>query len=156
MYYFAKNAVIEGDVTLGEDVNIWHHAVIRGDINAITIGERTNIQDLCVVHVTHEEPVTIGAGVVVGHSSIIHGCTVEDDVLIGMGSILMDGCVIGKGSVIGAGSLVTEGTVIPEGMLALGRPARVIRPVDANLLDETRQGVLHYIENAKESLERGE
>ena len=123
------SAQVIGEVVLGERASIWCNVVARGDGHFIHIGEDTNIQDLSCLHVTHGiAPLTIGARVTVGHHVVLHGCTVEDDCLIGMGSILLDGCVIGRGSIIGAGALVTPRTVIPPGSLVVGSPAQVKRP----------------------------
>jgi len=117
-----------GDVILGEESSIWFNAVVRGDVHTIRIGRRSNIQDASVVHVTHDQfPVRIGDRVTVGHSAVIHGCTLGDGCLIGMHATLLDGAEIGEGALVGAGSLVSPGTVIPPGVLALGNPARVKR-----------------------------
>jgi len=125
----AENASIIGDVELGPNVNIWYGAVLRGDMNSIRISANTNIQDNAVVHVGSDNPVCVGENVTIGHSAIVHGCTIGSNCLIGMGSILLNGCVIGDGSLVGAGSLVTEGTVIPPGSVVMGSPAKVIRPM---------------------------
>lgn len=129
--FVAPGAHVIGDVHLGDEVSIWFGAVIRGDVFHIRIGARSNIQDNSVVHVTTGRHATIiGADVVVGHRAVLHGCTVEDGALIGMGSIVMDRVVVGAGAVVAAGALVTEGTVIPPGMLAMGSPAKVKRPTN--------------------------
>lgn len=125
----AENAAVVGNVTLEEGVNIWYSAVLRADNEHVRVGRNTNLQDSVVVHIAPGFPVDIGADVTVGHGAIIHGCTVEDGALIGMGAILLNGCVIGKGAVVAAGSLVTEGTVISPHSMAMGTPARVIRPL---------------------------
>jgi carbonic anhydrase/acetyltransferase-like protein (isoleucine patch superfamily) len=125
--YVHPRASVCGTVRLGEDVSVWAGAVIRGDTEQITIGAGTNIQDLTMVHADPGVPTQVGAGVTVGHRAILHGCTIEDDVLIGMGAILLNRCHIGTGSVIGAGALVAEGVVIPPNSLVLGVPGRVIR-----------------------------
>jgi carbonic anhydrase/acetyltransferase-like protein (isoleucine patch superfamily) len=132
--FLATNATVIGDVEIGEGSSVWFGTVIRGDVHSIRIGKNTNVQDLSVIHVTTPESgkpatTTIGDHVTIGHRVILHGCTIDDCALVGMGSIVMDGAVVGKNSVIGAGSLVTEGTVIPEGHLALGSPAKVKRPL---------------------------
>ena len=122
--------MVIGDVTLGDEVNIWFGAVLRGDMHYIKIGNRTNIQDNSVVHVTTRiSPTNIGSGVTVGHSAIIHGCTIEDDCLIGMGAILMDDAIIGEGSLIGAGALIPPNMIIPENSLVVGSPGKVVRQV---------------------------
>ena len=128
--YVSENAMVIGNVTLGDEVNIWFGAVLRGDMHYIKIGNRTNIQDNSVVHVTTEvSPTNIGNGVTVGHGAIIHGCTIEDDCLIGMGAILMDDAVIGAGSLIGAGALIPPNMIIPENSLVVGSPGKVLRQV---------------------------
>lgn len=129
--YIAPTAVLIGDVVLGHGASVWHHATIRGDVNWIRVGERSNIQDNSVVHVTHgSAPTRIGSDVTVGHRAIIHGCTIEDHVLIGMGAIVMDHAVVGRDSIVGAGALVTTGTIIPPRSMALGVPARVVRTLN--------------------------
>jgi len=128
--YVSENAMVIGDVTLGDEVNIWFGAVLRGDMHYIKIGNRTNIQDNSVVHVTTRvSPTNIGSGVTVGHGAIIHGCTIEDDCLIGMGAILMDDAIIGAGSLIGAGALIPPNMKIPKNSLVVGSPGKVVRQV---------------------------
>ncbi|MFL2847439.1 MAG: gamma carbonic anhydrase family protein [Coraliomargaritaceae bacterium] len=127
--YIAEGATVIGAVTLKKDVSIWHSAVLRGDINSITIDEGANIQDACVLHLADDYGVTIGKFVTVGHSAVIHACTIQDECLIGMNATILDGAIIGKQSIIGAGALVTKGSQIPEGSLVLGAPAKVIRPL---------------------------
>lgn len=143
--YVAPNAAVLGDVSLGVGSSIWFGAVVRGDANSIRIGDRTNIQDLCVLHVDSKNPLSIGGDVTVGHRAILHGCTVGDRVLIGMGAILMNGVVIGDDSIVGAGALVTEGTKVPPFSLVLGVPAKVKRA----LTEEEIAGILvaagHYV-----------
>ena len=129
--YVSENAKVIGDVTLGDEVNIWFGAVLRGDMHYIKIGNRTNIQDNSVVHVTTRvSPTNIGSGVTVGHGAIIHGCTIENDSLIGMGAILMDDAVIGAGSLIGAGALIPPTMKIPKNSLVVGSPGRIVRQVN--------------------------
>ena len=126
------SAQVIGDVHLGEESSVWMNVVIRGDVNSVRIGARTNIQDLALVHVmrgTH--PTVIGDDVTVGHSAVIHGCTIEDRCLIGMGAILLNGVRIGSGSIVAAGALVPEGTVVPPGVMVMGLPARVRRQLTA-------------------------
>ena len=128
--YISETAMVIGDVTLGDEVNIWFGAVLRGDIHYIKIGNRTNIQDNSVVHVTTGvSPTNIGNGVTVGHGAIIHGCTIEDDCLIGMGAIIMDDAVIGTGSLIGASALIPPNMIIPPNSLVVGSPGKVVREV---------------------------
>ncbi|MFY9271324.1 MAG: gamma carbonic anhydrase family protein, partial [Candidatus Manganitrophaceae bacterium] len=130
--FIASSAQVIGDVEIGEESSIWFGTVVRGDVNHIRIGARTNVQDLSVLHVTRRtHPLIIGNEVTAGHRVTLHGCTVHDRVLIGMGAILLDGAEIGAGSIIGAGALVTEGAKIPPGTLALGVPARVKRSLTA-------------------------
>lgn len=125
--FIADNAAIIGDVKIGRDSSVWFGTVIRGDIESITVGEMTNIQDLCVLHVPDDINLEIGNNVTVGHRSIVHGCKVGNNCLIGMGSVLMDSVELGDNCIIGAGSLVTQGTKIPSGSLAFGSPAKVKR-----------------------------
>ena len=128
--YISENAAIIGDVILGDEVNIWFGSVVRGDMNYIKIGNRSNIQDNAVVHVTTEvSPTNIGSGVTVGHSAIIHGCTIEDNCMIGMGAIVMDDAVIGAGSLVGAGALVPPNIKIPPKSLVIGMPGKIVREV---------------------------
>ena len=128
--FLAPGAHVVGDVELGDDVSFWFHTVARGDVNFIRIGARTNIQDGTILHVAHERfPLVIGAGVVVGHSAVVHGCTVEDGALIGIGARVLDGAVVERGAMVGAGAVVAPGHRIPAGQLALGIPARPVRPL---------------------------
>lgn len=132
--FLAENAVVVGDVVMGDRCSIWFHAVVRGDVNAIRIGHRVNVQDGAVLHCTYERAaLTIGDDVSIGHRAIVHGCTVHDKVLIGTGAIVMDHAVIGSGSVIAAGAVVTQGTVVEPGSLMAGVPARRIGPVSPEL-----------------------
>ena len=132
--FLAENAVVVGDVVMGDRCSVWFHAVVRGDVNAIRIGHRVNVQDGAVLHCTYERAaLTIGDDVSIGHRAIVHGCTVHDKVLIGMGAIVMDHAVIGSGSVIAAGAVVTQGTVVEPGSLMAGVPARRIGPVSPEL-----------------------
>jgi carbonic anhydrase/acetyltransferase-like protein (isoleucine patch superfamily) len=146
--FVAPTASVMGDVTIAEDASVWFQCVLRGDIGPITVGPRSNIQDLTMVHVDDGVPCTIGADVGVGHRCILHGCTIEDGSLIGMGAILLNNVVVGAGSVIGAGAVVTEGTVIPPGSLVLGVPAKIVRPVDDVLRGRIRLTVEHYVKLA--------
>jgi len=123
--FIAPTAQIIGDVHIGKKSSIWFHSVLRGDLDKISVGERTNIQDLCICHVDENIPVKIGNDVTIGHRSIIHGCTIEDDCLIGMGAIVMNQAVIGKGSVVAAGTVVLEKTIIPPYSLVTGSPGKV-------------------------------
>ena len=125
--YIAKGAVVIGDVTLGSHSSVWYHSLARGDINRIVVGHHTNIQDNAVLHVADDFACIIGNWVTVGHSAIVHACKVGDEVLVGMGAVILDGAVIGKQSLIGAKALVKQGMKIPPGSLVLGAPAKVVR-----------------------------
>ncbi|QIL75796.1 gamma carbonic anhydrase family protein [Hymenobacter sp. HDW8] len=128
--FVAENATIVGDVMLGNDCTVWFNTVLRGDVNSIRIGDKTNIQDGAVIHCTYQKAATtIGARVSIGHRAIVHGCTVEDDVLIGMGAIVMDHAVVGAGCIVAAGAVVLENTQCEPGYLYAGIPARKIKPV---------------------------
>ena len=138
-----------GDVTLGARASVWYGAVLRGDMAPITVGEATNLQDGTIVHVDVGVPATIGARVGVGHRAILHGCTVEDECLVGMGVILLNRVRVGRGSVIAAGAVVPEGIVIPAGSLVMGVPARVVRAVDDTLRERIRHTWEHYVAEAE-------
>ncbi|MCA2960981.1 MAG: gamma carbonic anhydrase family protein [Silvanigrellales bacterium] len=142
--FLADGARVVGDVEMGEHSSVWFNAVVRGDVDAVRIGARTNIQDGAVVHCTYKRfSTTIGNDVSIAHLAMIHGCVIEDECLVGMQAILMDGVVVGKGSIIGAGAVVTQGTKIPPGSLVLGAPGKVVRPVTpeelVGVLDTTRR-----------------
>ena len=144
-----------GDVSIEDKSSIWFGAVLRGDDNYIRIGKGTNIQDNAVIHVTKDtNPTIIGDYVTVGHNAIIHGATVEDHCLIGMGAIVLDGSVIGKNTIIGAGSLVTGGKEIPEGVLCLGSPAKVIRKLREDEIEKLYDSGEHYIKLAEIYLDK--
>ncbi len=147
--FVAPTAVVMGDVTVGADSSIWYTAVLRADSAAILIGNQTNLQDGTIVHVDEGVPCRVGDRVGVGHRVILHGCVVEDECLIGMGSILMNGVVIGRGSLVAAGSLVTEGTRVPPGSLVVGSPGRVLRTIDSALTEKISQTWRHYVTQAK-------
>ena len=134
-----------GDVRMGEQSSVWYQCVLRADMEPITIGARSNIQDLTMIHVDEGVPCTIGADVGVGHRAILHGCTIEDFCLIGMGSILLNNVHVGTGSVIAAGAVVTEGMRLPPGSLAMGMPAKIVRPVDESLRARIRGTIDHYV-----------
>jgi carbonic anhydrase/acetyltransferase-like protein (isoleucine patch superfamily) len=153
--FVAPGATVVGEVTLGEHSSVWFGTVVRGDGAAITIGARTNLQDLTLVHVDEDAPTVVGDRVTVGHRAIIHGCTIEDDCLIGMGAIVLSKARIGAGSLVGAGALVTEGQVIPPGSLALGAPARVLGPVKPSHRAAIEEGAKHYAELAQAYLAKG-
>ena len=148
MVYVADNAVVTADVTLGEKVNIWYGAVLRGDSGRITVGEGTNIQEHCVLH----EKTQVGAYCTVGHRAILHGCTVGNETLIGMGAIVLNGAKIGKRCIVGAGSLVTGKMDAPDGSLILGSPAKVVRPLTEEEMAALKEDACHYIALAEKSL----
>lgn len=153
--FVAPGAVVVGDVTLGPRSSVWFNTVVRGDVDAVSVGEDSNLQDNSTVHVDEGRPAVIGARVTVGHRTIVHGCVIEDDCLIGMGSVLLSGCRVGAGSLVGAASLVREGQVIPPGSLALGAPARVVGPVGETHLAAIRHGSSTYRELALACMRRG-
>ena len=146
--YIAPSAVVTGQVELGENVNIWHGAVLRGDCGKITVGRNTNIQEGCVLH----EQTTVGEGCTVGHRAILHGCTVGNNCLIGMGAIVLDGAVLGDDCIVGAGALVTGKTVAPQGSLLLGSPAKIVKNVTLEQIEANRTSAEHYVNLAKENL----
>jgi carbonic anhydrase/acetyltransferase-like protein (isoleucine patch superfamily) len=143
--FVAPGACDRGDVVLGEEASVWYTAVLRGDMAPIRIGDRSNLQDGVIAHVDENVACTIGDRVGVGHRAILHGCTVEDDCLIGMGSILLNGVRVGRGSVVGAGALLREGMQVPPGSLVMGVPGRIVRPVDAALTRRIEQTWRHYV-----------
>jgi gamma-carbonic anhydrase len=152
--FIEDTAVIIGDVVLGEDSSVWFHAVIRGDVHSIRIGDRTNVQDLCMLHVTHDtHPLSIGHEVTVGHSVVLHGCTIKDRVLVGMGAIIMDGVQLGEDSVVGAGALITEGTIVPPKSLVLGSPAKVKRTVTDQELAWIKASADNYVKYSRQYLQ---
>lgn len=153
--WLAPGAVVVGAVTLHELSSIWFGAVLRGDINRIVVGPRSNIQDGAVVHVSDDEAALIGTEVTVGHRAIVHACNVGDGVLVGMGAVLLDGCRIGAESLIAAGALVPKGMVIPEGSLVVGTPARVIRPLNTEERAANRRLAAKYVEVSRRYRELG-
>lgn len=147
--FVAPGAFVLGDVFLGRDASVWYNAVIRGDVDHISIGDDTNIQDLCMVHADPGIPCLIGPRVTVGHRVILHGCEVEEDCLIGMGAILLNRVRVGAGSVIGAGAVLLEGTEIPPGSLVVGLPGKVVRQVDAAMRERIDMSWRHYVAQAQ-------
>ncbi|GMN11972.1 gamma carbonic anhydrase family protein [Croceitalea sp. MTPC9] len=132
--FIAENATIVGEVTIGEQCSIWFNAVIRGDVHFIKMGNKVNVQDGAVVHCTYKKsPTVIGNNVSIGHNAIVHGCTIKDNVLIGMGAIIMDDCVVESNSIIAAGAVVTKGTHVPSGAIYAGMPAKKIKEVSPEL-----------------------
>ncbi|RSK51390.1 gamma carbonic anhydrase family protein [Hymenobacter rigui] len=143
--FIADNATVVGDVTLGRGCTVWFQAVVRGDVNSIRVGDETNIQDGAVIHCTYLKAATvIGSRVSIGHKAIVHGCTVQDDVLIGMGTIVMDRAVVGAGCIVAAGAVVLEGTECEPGYLYAGIPARKIKPVTEEQRTGMRQTAANY------------
>ena len=143
--YIAPNATIIGDLEAGENCSFWFGCVARADVNTIRIGNRSNVQDLSMLHVSYKTgPLVIGDDVTIGHSCVLHGCTVGNRVLVGMGSIIMDGAVIGDDVIIGAGSLVTEGTQVPSGSLVIGRPGQVKRPLKSAEIAYLKESAERY------------
>ena len=138
-------ATVIGRVRLGRSASVWPNATIRGDTDLITIGDETNIQDGAVIHADAGVPCSIGRAVTVGHLACVHGCTVEDEVLIGIGAVVLNGCVVGTGSIVGAGAVLTEGTVVPPGSLVLGTPGRVARETTDAQRETIRHSASHYV-----------
>jgi gamma-carbonic anhydrase len=153
--YIARGAVVVGDVTLGEHSSVWYNAVLRGDINRIVVGKYTNIQDNAVLHLEDDLPCVLGDYVTVGHSAIVHACTVGDESLIGMGSVVLDGAVIGRQCLVGAKALVTMGTTIPDGSLVLGAPAKVVRALTDEERRKLRYSAEKYAANAAYCVRNG-
>jgi carbonic anhydrase/acetyltransferase-like protein (isoleucine patch superfamily) len=134
--FVAPNATIVGDVVMGDDCSVWFNAVVRGDVNSIRIGNKVNIQDGAVLHCTYEKTkVFLGNNVSIGHNAIVHGCKVHDNVLIGMGAIVMDNCEIGSNTIIAAGAVVTEGTIVPSGCIFAGVPAKKVKDISEELIN---------------------
>lgn len=147
--FVAPGARVIGDVRLGDEASVWYNAVLRGDTEPIRIGSGSNIQDGSVVHADPGFPTSVGRGVTVGHSCILHGCQIGDETLIGMGSIILNGARIGSNCLIGAGSLITEGKEFPDGSLIFGRPAKVVRPLEPQELEQIRRSAAVYMANAR-------
>ncbi len=147
--FIAPGATIIGKVTLKKGVSIWYNTVIRGDVEAISVDEYTNIQDNCIVHVDPGSPTVIGKYVTIGHNAVLHGCRLHDYSLIGMGAIVLNDAEIGEGAVIGAGALVTKGTRIPPYSVVMGSPAKVIKTMDPSSLEERKQHAFRYYELSK-------
>jgi carbonic anhydrase/acetyltransferase-like protein (isoleucine patch superfamily) len=148
--FMAGNATLTGEVTVGIHVGIWFGAVIRADKDRIMIGDRSNIQDNCVVHTSKGFPVTIGNDVSVGHGAILHGCTIDNKVLIGMGAIILNGAKVGNGSIIGAGSVVTEGKDIPPNSVVIGVPGRIVKQTNPDQQQHILNNAASYVELARE------
>ena len=146
--FIAPNATVVGDVVLEKDVNIWYGAVLRGDFGAIRVGEGTNIQDVAVLH----EGVTVGRGCTIGHGAIVHGCTISDNCVVGMGAIILNGAVLGEHCLVGAGAVVTGKMNAPAGSLILGNPAKVVKPLTQAQLDYIHVDARQYVSLARTSL----
>lgn len=147
--WVAESAQVIGDVELADEVSVWFGVVVRGDNEPIRVGRRTNIQDACVLHSDPGFPLTLGEDVTVGHKAMLHGCTIGDGCLIGIGAIVLNGAKIGKNCLVGAGSLVTEGKEFPAGSMIFGSPAKVVRQLSAEQLDGLRLMAQHYVDNAR-------
>ncbi|MBF4568960.1 gamma carbonic anhydrase family protein [Plantibacter sp. VKM Ac-2880] len=143
--YTAPGSVVVGAVTLAADSSVWYNAVLRADSDSITLGAGSNIQDGVAVHTDSGHPTVIGRNVSVGHNAVVHGCTVEDDCLIGMGSVVLSGAVIGAGSLVAGGAVVLEGMIVPPGSLVAGVPAKVRRELTADEQEAIRQNAAHYV-----------
>ncbi|MBE6488066.1 MAG: gamma carbonic anhydrase family protein [Methanosphaera stadtmanae] len=141
-------AKIIGDVTLGKNVSVWYNAVIRADHEPVEIDDNSNVQDNCVIHVTEGYPVKIGKNVSIGHGAIIHGCTIDDDVLVGMGAIILNGAKINKNCLVGAGALITENKEFPEGSLIIGSPAKAVKQLTEEQLKGIKENADEYIKLA--------
>lgn len=151
--FVAENATVRGDVTVGKGSSIFFGAVVRSELVPITIGEDTNIQDNCILHTDAGFPLTVGSGCTIGHGSILHGCTVGDNTLIGMSTTVLNGAVIGRDCIVGAGSLVPQGMVIPDGSMAFGSPAKIRRPLTEEEIAYNRGTAALYCREAAEYAE---
>ncbi|WP_130806767.1 gamma carbonic anhydrase family protein [Senegalia massiliensis] len=147
--FVAESSDIIGNVIIGKDSNVWYNTVLRGDVNKIVVGEKTNIQDGTIIHVEKSIPTIIGNNVTIGHKAIVHACTLSDNVLVGMGAIILNGAIIEENVLIGAGSVVTPGKTIPSGHLALGSPARVIRKLTDEEINDLQKSADNYVSLSK-------
>lgn len=138
------------DVELEENVSIWYGAVVRGDVAPIKIGKNSNVQDNCVLHATKGKPLTIGENVTIGHGAVVHGCTLEDNVLVGMNATILNDAHIGKNSIVGAGAVVSEGKEFPEGSLILGVPAKLVKECNQEQIESIKENADHYVRLSKE------
>lgn len=143
--FVARGAVVLGDVTIAKDCSIWYNATVRSTESYITIGEGSNVQDNAVIHVDFSHPTVIGSHVTIGHGAVIHGCSIDDNSLIGMGAIILNGAKIGKNCIIGAGTLITQNKVIPDNSLVMGSPGKIIRQVTAEENQKNMKNAEHYI-----------
>lgn len=147
--WVADNAQVMGDVKIAADASVWFGVTVRGDTETIEIGEGSNIQDGSVLHADHGQPLKVGNNVTVGHMVMLHGCTIGDESLIGIGAVVLNGAKIGKNCLVGAGSLVTEGKTFPDGSMIMGSPAKVVRELSAEHIEGLRQSARHYQDNAR-------
>jgi carbonic anhydrase/acetyltransferase-like protein (isoleucine patch superfamily) len=147
--WVADNAQVMGAVKIAADASIWFGVTVRGDTETIEIGEGSNIQDGSVMHADHGKPIVVGKHVTVGHMVMLHGCTIGDESLIGIGAVVLNGAKIGKNCLVGAGSLVTEGKEFPDGSMIMGTPAKVVRELSPEQIEGLRQSARHYVENAR-------
>lgn len=147
--WVADSAQVIGAVTLGPDASVWFGTVVRGDTEHITIGAGSNIQDASVLHADHGMPLVVGERVTVGHQVMLHGCTIGDESLIGIGAVILNGAKIGRNCLVGAGALVTEGKEFPDGSMILGSPAKVVRQLTPEQIEGLRRSAQHYIDNAQ-------
>lgn len=155
-FYIADDATIIGDIRLGEYVSIWFKVVLRGDINYIEVGDYSNVQDLSMGHVTEELPVILGKYVTVGHNVIMHGCTVGDYSLLGMGSVILDNAKIGKGCIIAAGTVIKENAIIPDFSLVAGVPGKIKKTLDEKIINKLKEHANSYVKYARDMKENGE
>lgn len=153
--YLAEGSVLVGDVEIGDDSSVFYNAVLRADLAEIRIGQRSNIQDNVTVHLSTNAGVHVGDEVIVGHNAVLHACTIEDHVLIGMGAIVMDGAHIKSNSIVGAGAIVTQGKEFPEGSLIVGSPAHIVRELTAEEIRKAHENALHYLDIKEELLKNG-
>lgn len=151
--YIADSSNIIGDVYISSGASIWYNVVVRGDENQIFIGQNTNVQDLSMIHISKKYPTYIGEDVTIGHKCIIHACEIDDNVLVGMGAIILDGAKIGKNSIIGAGALVTKDKVFPENSLILGSPAKLVRELSEDEINSIKKSADEYLQYAKNHME---
>ena len=147
--WVAEGAQVMGNVRMAADASVWFGCVLRGDTETISIGEGSNIQDGSVLHADHGKPLTVGKRVTVGHQVMLHGCTIGDESLIGIGAVILNGAVIGKNCLVGARALVTEGKTFPDGSMILGSPAKVVRQLSPEEIEGLRRSARHYVDNAK-------
>ena len=148
-YWIAPNAIVVGKVKLDVGANVWFGAVLRGDNELLHVGENSNVQDGSVLHTDMGYPLVIGRGCTIGHMAMLHGCTIEENSLIGIGATILNGAVIGKNSIIGANALIAEGKVIPPNSLVVGAPGRVVRQLNDDEVEKLRWSAAHYVENSK-------